>query len=250
LINWHHQTDDDWPERPLGWVRDCGCDAWLIQSGSADPLTYACIWLRQTEAQDLESYRRQLDEWLAYYARLGAARLSRGHVILRRRAGLRHAEAATAPQAGAHWVRRDEFSVPQGLPLGIHLETIFRCEDWLQAHPTDADVLDDCLQLNPAVVARQELTWKGREWASTSLKLTVTDGLPFAGDTDPYVLQMLAGCDGQTPCRQIIQRAVAVLKTNWETLQPACLEVFRRLVRAGILVPPADPATPSPFAGS
>jgi methylase of polypeptide subunit release factors len=234
LINWHHQTKADWAERPTAWFADTGCDAWLIQSGTADPLTYACYWLSQTESHDPATYRLHLDQWLDYYARLGIGRLSNGAVLLRRR-------------EGSNWTRVDQLDFPQGVPpLSPQLQNIFHCEDWLRAHCGDADLLESCLQLPSDTVAQQRITRRQGQWQSDGIKLGAAGGLPLVGETDTTVLQLLSGCDGRTPLRELISRTARATETDAASLAPACLEVVRRLLRSGLVLPEAAAADTPP----
>lgn len=85
LFNWHHQDETDWDSRPRSWVSDIGCDSSMICFESVEPLTYAADWLRTSVGQSSPDYGRYLDEWMAYYEKMGIGRISAGAIIMRRR---------------------------------------------------------------------------------------------------------------------------------------------------------------------
>ena len=69
-------------ERPLEWVSEIGCDAWILSNSDSDPLDHAASWNDHLSGADLEE---ALDRWSAYFSELGVHRIVEGAVILNRR---------------------------------------------------------------------------------------------------------------------------------------------------------------------
>ena len=97
LCNWGVGAGEDWSAPLRRWVSSSGCDAWLLCTGTQDPLTYAAAW---NAGPDRAAYEDALERWTAYHRELGFDQIGLGAVILRRRL------------SGTGWVRTDRF--PEG----------------------------------------------------------------------------------------------------------------------------------------
>jgi methylase of polypeptide subunit release factors len=83
-VSWVVRDVDAPNERPLDWVSEIGCDAWILSNSDADPLDHAASWNDHLSGADLEE---ALDRWSAYFSELGVHRIVEGAVILNRRDG-------------------------------------------------------------------------------------------------------------------------------------------------------------------
>jgi len=82
-------TDEDAPEeRPLAWVDETGCVAWIMTSIETDPLEHASTWNAGFFGDD-GAYTTALDEWTGYLAELGASGVGEGAILLHRAGGKR-----------------------------------------------------------------------------------------------------------------------------------------------------------------
>ena len=61
LVSWAHTEEGDWSDPLRGWVRESGCDAWLLHYKSEDPLTHAANWLGPLASSDEDAHRAALD---------------------------------------------------------------------------------------------------------------------------------------------------------------------------------------------
>ena len=84
LVSWVVRDLDSPNDRPLDWVSDIGCDAWILSNTDSDPLDHAASWNDHLSGAELEE---ALDRWSAYFSELGVHRIVEGAVILNRRAG-------------------------------------------------------------------------------------------------------------------------------------------------------------------
>ncbi|WP_433435913.1 DUF7059 domain-containing protein [Nonomuraea sp. CA-141351] len=67
LANWLHVEGEDWRDRVGGWLRETGCDAWVVQRDVQDPAEYVELWLRDAAEQGTKAYAEHYDRWLAWF---------------------------------------------------------------------------------------------------------------------------------------------------------------------------------------
>ncbi|MEV4838978.1 class I SAM-dependent methyltransferase [Nonomuraea sp. NPDC049486] len=67
LASWLHVEGEDWRERVGGWLREGGCDAWVVQRDVQDPAEYVELWLRDAAEQGTPGYTERYDRWLAWF---------------------------------------------------------------------------------------------------------------------------------------------------------------------------------------
>ncbi|GAA4521789.1 N5-glutamine methyltransferase family protein [Nonomuraea ferruginea] len=67
LASWLHVEGEDWRERVGGWLREGGCDAWVVQRDVQDPAEYVELWLRDAAEQGTPGYTGRYDRWLAWF---------------------------------------------------------------------------------------------------------------------------------------------------------------------------------------
>ena len=80
-------VDEDGPEdRPAAWVKETGCDAWILTSIESDALEHASSWNSSFFA-DADTYASVLEQWTRYLRDLGASGVGEGAILLHRRKG-------------------------------------------------------------------------------------------------------------------------------------------------------------------
>ncbi|MDA0633394.1 methyltransferase [Nonomuraea sp. MCN248] len=67
LASWLHVEGEDWRDRVGGWLRDGGCDAWVVERDVQDPAEYVELWLRDAARQGTPDYAERYDRWLAWF---------------------------------------------------------------------------------------------------------------------------------------------------------------------------------------
>jgi methylase of polypeptide subunit release factors len=223
LFNWHHRDDTDWDARPRSWVSNTGCDAWMISFKSAEPLTYAADWLGSCAERVSPEYGRRLDEWMAYYEKMQIGRISAGAIIMRRRTG------------SPNWFRA--LAIDKGRCTGAsgdQIERIFAAEDLLET-------LDDCQLLQQRLAfdnnhrLEHELVVQNGRWVVRAEHLYASEGIPFAGNVDMYIANLLAGCNGKRTLGEVVLEVADRMKANREEFTRACLAAVRKLMQAGFL---------------
>jgi methylase of polypeptide subunit release factors len=223
LFNWHHKNDEDWDSRPRSWVCDTGCDAWMMCFKSTEPLVYAADWLGTSVGRSSPAYGRYLDEWMAYYEEMGIGRISAGAMVLRRRSGQ------------DNWFRAHAIDKGRGTGSSAEqIERIFAAEDVLK-RLDDKALLEQRLLFDKNHLLEHRLRTENGRWVLCGAHLHASEGIPFAGNVDMYIANLLAGCDGRRTLRELIAATAGLLKANPEQLTPACLETVRKLMQSGFL---------------
>jgi len=229
LFNWHHCDDTDWDARPRSWVSRTGCDAWMICFKSADPLTYAADWLGSSGGQSSGEYGRRLDEWMAYYEKMQIGRISAGAIIMRKRAG------------SSNWFRAHVIDKGRCTgPAADQIERIFAAEDMLETLD-DRQLLQQRLVFDNNHRLEHGLVVENGRWVIRSEHLYAVEGIPFAGNVDMYIANLLAGCDGKRTLGEVIGKAAERMQANREEFTRACLAAVRKLMQAGFLSVVSNP---------
>ena len=129
---------------------------------------------------------------------------------------------------------------------GDQIERIFAAEDFLEALEDDRKLLEQRLLFDQHHLLRHELRAEDGRWAVQSEHLYASEGVPFAGNVDMYVANLLAGCNGKRTLRELLEDVADRAKTKPENIVPTCLAVVQNLMRSGFLSPTGDPDKPNP----
>ncbi len=223
LFNWHHKEDEDWSDRPMEWVSNTGCDAWLVCFKTAEPLVYAADWLKTSRSREPGEYARQLEEWLAYYEKMDIGRISAGVMIMRKQTDR------------ANWKRAD--NVEDGRCIGTcsdQIQRVFAAEDMLR-NTDDTHLLQQRLVFDGNHRLEHELHVDNGRWTIDKQLLRITRGIPFSGILDMHIAKLLAGCNGEQTVGQLIQAMARDMDSDPTEISSASLAVVRGLLRAGFL---------------
>lgn len=216
LFSWHHSDDNDWRTRPAAWLEGLDVDAMVIKFRTDAVEAYARRWLiesghgisatdsnRSSVAENavLSTLAQSpLEEWLAFYAKLGAHQISMGACVLHRR--------TTHPQV-ATWRRFEQFPMDsidesgssqlQRLFAGETRQRFFKARD------------DEMLAWRPRVTREIEVEQhlvltNEHSWGLRQAALKQTLGFPMPIGIDGVVMEVLRMCDGSISMREISQR--------------------------------------------
>jgi methylase of polypeptide subunit release factors len=222
LCNWIVREGEQWQDAPARWVDGIGCDAMLIHSDSQDPLTYAATWLTRTRGPE---YGAALDRWTDYHRSLGTDSIVTGAVVLRRR-------------GGRPWVRADHVPAVNADSAGEHLLRLFRNQDYLERVASDRELLDGRFRLVGDVVVDEVQVPHDGGWGTRESTVRLGTGLAFAGRSDPFVLRVMAGCDGTHRLSDLVRRAAREMGLEEPTVTPVVVEVVRQVLSLGFLEAP------------
>ena len=224
IFNWHHRSAEDWAERPTGWVKDSGCDAWFLRGDSCDPLAYAATWLNLERLESPSRYEAMLDEWVEYYRQAGMGQMSSGIMILRRRDG------------ASHWLRADD--APPGQAAGscsAQILRVFATQDYLASLRREEDLLQGRFALADDHRLLHVLRAEGGRWVIQEALLEQARGMPYEGRIDRHVASVLAGCDGSRTLAELVGTLAADVKAPAERIAPGCARIIRKLLETGFL---------------
>jgi SAM-dependent methyltransferase len=227
LCNWAHLAGQDWRERLAEWFAGTGCDGWVLCDDTLDAATYASRWIRHTERDSPERFQERFQRWLEYYGQMRLEAVSVGLICLRRRT------------AGKNWLRIDDGPGKMLGPAGDSILQGFELRDFLEAHPDDAAWLDLRLRASPDLRLAQQLAPADDGWTILESELKLARGLAYSGKIDPYMAAFVARCNGQHPLRDLMSQLAHSLGQETSAIAPQCLELVRRLVERGFLLPEA-----------
>lgn len=228
LCNWAHVTGEDWRGRLAGWFEATGCDAWVMRSHEMDAAEYAAKWIKHTEHDDPREYGRRLQQWTDYYRHEGIEAVSSGLITMRRRSGQ------------PNWFCTDDGPKRVLGPAGECLARGFRLRDFLQTVPDDQRLMQQRLRISPRVRLQQSLQPCPQGWSVVESELQLSRGLAYSGKVDPYMVGLLARCDGEHRLGDLIGELAASLEGEVPDAADTFCAVVRRLLERGFLLPEGE----------
>jgi Methyltransferase small domain len=222
LVSWANEGDDATLELRR-WVEGSGCDAWLLYYGTDDPLSHAGKWLRD-ERTDPGSFDTAVDQWLAYFQRLGIESVSYGAVVLRRRSG------------GSNWTRADRMAPDRLAPAGEHILRVFAAGDFLGGLADERALLAERLTLAGLTQLEQRVVYRDREWAVADASATIGDGLRFHATLDRPTTGLLAALDGERTLGDVADELARLEGASPAAVEQSVLPIAREMLAAGFLV--------------
>ena len=228
LCNWAHVAGEDWKQRLAGWFDETGCDAWVMRSHEMEAAEYAAKWIQHTEHDDARQYRRRFDQWTAYYRQERIEAMSSGLITMRRRRGDRN------------WFRTDDGPRRVLGPAGGSVVRGFELRDFLETVSDDRRLMQQRLRISPEVRLQQSLQPCAKGWSVAESELQLSRGLAYSGKVDPYLVGLLARCDGEHRLGELLGELSASLEEDVSEVAGAVCPVVRRLVQRGFLLPEGD----------
>jgi len=197
LVSWVAESEETPNVRLEKWLDDNGCDVWVLEMMGADPLDHAAGW-NEHLADDPVQYGAALDEWLAYFDRLGVGWITEGAVLLHRRAGNHHA------------IRFDEADPDDVERAGSQVERVFAAHAQLARLGRDG-LLDSTLVLAPKVRVDQILE-PGED--EPEMRLVLEEGTHVEYEVDPDVSEVVKVLNGQRTLGRAIDRVVRIFELD------------------------------------
>jgi hypothetical protein len=195
----------------------------VIHSDTQDPLTYAATWLTPTIGP---GYGDALDRWLDYHRSLGVDSIVTGSVILRRRDG------------GDGWVRADHVPAVHSDSASEHILRLFRNQDYLESLTTGRELFDARFRLVDGLRVHEIQTPKNGAYETQESELRFSTGLAIAGRANPFVLRVLAGCDGTHRLSDLVRQSARAMGLEEPTVTPLVVNVVRQVLSLGFLEAP------------
>ena len=221
-ISWIADPEGDAAEPVQRWLRDSGCDAWLLHYRTDKPLETAAVW-NQTESGDPTRYAALIDTWLAYYRELGIRGIAYGSLILRRR-------------QGANWFRIDPLPPGRLKPASDHILRVFAAHDLLAEAPDGERLLEERIRVVPKATVEQRVRFHEGQPRMEGMTLTLDEGVGYQAGMEPQVLYLLTQLDGHRTLRgAFAEGAKHEGVADAELYARAGLPVVRRMFELGFL---------------
>ena len=198
LVSWVAASEDEPDERVVGWLAHSRCDAWVLGLEGADPLAHAAGW-NEHLAVDPEAYGEALDQWMAYFDRLGVGWISEGAVLLHRRAGTKYT------------IRLDSAESDELEFAGEQIERVFASHARLAELRDDDALLEETVVLAPEVRIDRVVQPGEREPETV---LALEEGTHVEFELDPDVAEVIGVLDGTLTLGGAVARVVRAFELD------------------------------------
>jgi methylase of polypeptide subunit release factors len=198
LVSWVAASEDEPDARLERWLENNGCDAWVLELMGADPLDHAAGW-NEHLSHDPGQYGAALDEWLAYFERLGVGWITEGAVLLHRRTG------------DEHVLRIDSADPDDVERAGPQIERAFASHARLAELGGREALLDARIELAQKVRV-DVIQEPGADEPET--RLVLEEGTHVEYELDPDVAEVVRVLNGQRTLGRAIDRVVRIFELN------------------------------------
>ncbi len=223
-FEWVQVSGQTWRERLAGWLKDSGCDAWILRSYVRSAESYAAERISRMMPFSAESASSRLAEWKSYYQDRNVEEIQGGVLAMRRR-------------SGKNWLRIEEMpnmECPE--PFGDDIEELFASQDRLE---TDQSV-DQMLAWRPRLsedtrLDQQSKVVQGR-WQPVNTQFKRIGVLPSSLAADPQVADFVRQCDGSRTVSELADSLAASVKVDAAVVRQQCCAIVRKLVERRLVV--------------
>ena len=198
LVSWVAESEDERDVRLEQWLDGNGCDAWVLELMGADPLEHAAGW-NEHLSHDPVQYGAALDDWLAYFTRLGVGWITEGAVLLHQREGDQNV------------VRIDSAEPDDIERAGAQVERAFASHARIAQIGGRDGLLEAAVALAPMVRVDQVLEPDADE---PDTRLVLEEGTHVEYELDPDVAEVVKVLNGQRTLGRAIDRVVRNFELN------------------------------------
>ncbi|MFB9475168.1 methyltransferase [Nonomuraea salmonea] len=213
LANWLHVAGEDWHDRVGGWLRETGCDAWVVQRDVQDPAEYVELWLRDAAEQGSAAYTEHYDRWLAWFEERRVEGVGFGWITMR--------NSGTLDPV----VRVEHLDHQVALPVGDYVDGVI--DAIAAAHR--AQGLESALLRTADGLLDERIGLPGAE-DPMRIVLRQTQGLRRSREVGTVEAALAGVCDGQLalgPLLNVIAELVGNGEvTNADALRPLIAEGY------------------------
>jgi methylase of polypeptide subunit release factors len=225
LVSWLGHEEGKPDARPLEWVEETECDAWILPIWGGDPLNHAATW-NDHLAGEPEQYETALEDWTSYLAELGVNWVSEGGVLLHKRVGAEHS------------TRIDQVDEDDLEHAGDQILRAFESRAILGEYESDDLLLDANIAVAGPVRLELQLEPEGTATVVLDANVALEEGTHPDLDVSADMIEVLAALDGAKRYAEVIETVATSLDfTPGETqrLRREALEVGRELLELGAL---------------
>lgn len=226
LCNWIEPHGQEWYERMGEWFEGTGCDVRIMRSETRDAAAYASTWIRHTEKDDdAGQFAGRFEKWTAYYEQHGIKSIGAGLITIRR------------SDAHVNWLRADDAPEKMLGPCGEYIMRGFELRDFLETARNDSILLDTCFQVSPDARLERQCVPDADGWKDEALRLHLVRGFAYSGNMDPFMANVIAGCNGQRSLGNLLNEMACSLGTHAANIAPDFCNIIRSLIERGFLGP-------------
>jgi methylase of polypeptide subunit release factors len=221
LVSWLAEDEHEPDERAIEWAERTGCDSWILSTWESDPLDHSSEWNSHLEG---EAFSRALDEWTAYFERLGVRWISEGAVLLHRRPG--------GGEARVDSIEADDVDVADE-----QIQRAFAARARL-AELDGRELLEQRLSVEMAFWLEQELEPRKGAGAIVDARIQLAEGTNSAVEVEPGVLDVVASLDGRTSLGDVIRTVadrLGLSQDELSRLERDAVEATEDLLELGAL---------------
>jgi hypothetical protein len=120
-----------------------------------------------------------------------------------------------------------------------HILRLFRNQDYLERAHGNRQLLEARYRLAEGLRVDEVQVPHDRGYATEESSLRFTSGLAFAGKGDPFVLRVLAGCDGSHRLSDLVRQSARAMDLEEPTVTPIVVDVVRQVLSLGFLEAPS-----------
>jgi methylase of polypeptide subunit release factors len=226
--NWAVTDSEDWRKRLQRWFVGTGCDVLAIFENVRSVDEYGATLIEMSTAEEPAHFAGRFDEWMRYYDERGIKGIGSGLIVMRRTSGR------------DNWFSVEAVPPNVSFPAGEDVERIFQSRTFLNSFRTAEEFLEARLRLAPNVRFNQISEVVDGAWKETSARVLRVGGLEFTGAIDAASAAVLARCQGERPLREVLTEMAAAQSVEYSKWLPSALQIVRRLVEQGFLVPADD----------
>lgn len=219
--NWVQKADEIWTTRITRWLKDSGCDSWVMRDQSLRPESYARIWLADYDTPNADALFK---DWMSYYDREGITAIDSGLFTMRR--------VARRP----NWLRFSA-TAPRFFPdAGRHVAHCFALQDVLDSL-RGMELLNAVLRISPSVEFTEKSKPSSMGWRPQSCRFAMTRGIAYTVDLDPALARLVVACDGRRRLGRLMEARADDTGIRLDVFVRRHLDTIRRLVTLGFLWP-------------
>jgi hypothetical protein len=136
-----------------------------------------------------------------------------------------------------NWFRAED--VPEKMlgPCGDHIVRRFESQDFLDTVHEDSLLLQTRLLVSPDVRLERWSTPSPEGWVEEAAQLRLAQGLPYTGDVDPYIANLMIKCNGERPLGELLAEMATSAGVDPAGITATFCNIFRRLIERGFLCP-------------
>ena len=223
VVSWLAPDEDAPDERAFEWTDSTGCDSWILPVWDADPVSHASLWNSHLDGQ---AFGLALDQWAAYFERLGVRWISEGAVLLHKRPG--------GGDARVDSIDEDDLE-----DAGEQILQAFAARERLSSLERDGDLLEERLSLGVVLSLEQELEPEDGGAAIAKARIQLCEGTNSVVDVEPGVLDVVASLGGRLPLGEVVDTVadrIDLSATERARLERDAVETARELLELGALV--------------